>query len=586
MQKFKKHLTLKTSYFIILISLSAWAFIAFFTMDQLIVIQKQYAKIINISGKQRMLSQKTAFIVKKVYETQDLKQLNHLKELTIKMKKYHDFLISNLTSDYMHSIYFSDPHNLDDKVIKYFKLLDDFIENEEYDIISHIELYSLELLPKLEYAVDEFERESNRNTSDLQFREYIILIGTLLTLLVQLIFIMLPTLKLIKDSEKKLKNYNKKLENEVELKTKEIIKKNEKTKFYIDNIHSLLIALDNHGNVQMINKYACEVLGHEEKDILGRNWFHIGVVPNQELAKLKAIFKSIVSGKAQILENAIEHKLIDKNNEEKLFTWANAVLIEEDQIVGVLLSGIDISDQRKQERILIEQQKLASMGEMIGNIAHQWRQPLSVITTLSSGLKLQKEFGILEDQKLYESLDKITDSSEYLSKTIDTFRNFLKDNKELRESILQDGILQALDIVRPSIDNNHISIFNNLDEIEPIKLQLVMGELVEVIINILNNAKDAHIDKKTNEPWIKIYLEKKEETIQISIEDNAEGIPEEIIERIFEPYFTTKHESQGTGLGLHMSHKIITESLGGKLFVKNTKYGAKFLIVIPIKNNK
>ena len=218
MQKLKSYLSLKTSYFIIFISLSAWAFFAFFTMNELIEIQKQYAKIINISGKQRMFSQKTAFMVKRVFETNDLKNLKHLKELITLMKKDHNFLISNLTSEYMRDIYFKEPYNLNENVTNYFKLLDEFIENEENDIINHIEVYAFDLLPKLDYAVNEFEKESNFNTQELQKREYFILIGTLLTLLIELIFIMLPTLKLIKDSDKKLRNYNKKLQKEVDIK--------------------------------------------------------------------------------------------------------------------------------------------------------------------------------------------------------------------------------------------------------------------------------------------------------------------------------------------------------------------------------
>jgi PAS domain S-box-containing protein len=584
MQKLKRYLTLKTSYFIIFISLSAWAFFAFFTMNELIVIQKQYAKIINISGKQRMLSQKTAFMVKRVFETNDLKHLKHLEELIALMKKDHNFLISNLTSEYMSNIYFNKPNNLNNEVLNYFKLLDEFVQNEERDIINHIEAFAFNLLPKLDFAVNEFEKESNKNTSELQQREYFILIGTLLTLIIELIFIMLPTLKLRKESEKKLKHYNKELKNEVERKTQEILKEYERRKFYLDNIHSLLIALDTNGNIKMINKYACDILGYNYKDLVGKNWFKIGVVPESELNKLKLIFKNIIAGRVDIQDKSIEYKLLDKNHEEKLFTWANATLEDHGQTTGILLSGIDISDQRKQERVLAEQQKLASMGEMIGNIAHQWRQPLSVITTISSGVKLQKEYGILEDEKLYESLDKITESSEYLSKTIDTFRNFLKENKESKKGILQEGLLQAIDIVRPSLDNNHINLIHNIDEIEDIEIKLVMGELVEVIINILNNAKDAHIGKDIENPWIKIKLHKGRKYIQITIEDNAGGIPNEIISRIFEPYFTTKHESQGTGLGLHMSHKIIAESLDGQLSVKNTKYGAKFFIDIPLKN--
>jgi C4-dicarboxylate-specific signal transduction histidine kinase len=116
-------------------------------------------------------------------------------------------------------------------------------------------------------------------------------------------------------------------------------------------------------------------------------------------------------------------------------------------------------------------------------------------------------------------------------------------------------------------------------------IEIVEGELIQVFINILNNAKDVLIEKQIDEKWIKIEISKKDELAIVTIEDNAGGIKKEILAKIFEPYFTTKHQSQGTGLGLHMSHKIISESCSGKLFVTNTQYGAKFTIEIPLQQN-
>ena len=154
--------------------------------------------------------------------------------------------------------------------------------------------------------------------------------------------------------------------------------------------------------------------------------------------------------------------------------------------------------------------------------------------------------------------------------------------KELKVVILQTKIKKALDIVEASLRSNHIELITNLDEFEPIEYQLVMGELTQVLINIINNAKDALKDTNMDEKWVKLLLEKQRDKIVISIEDNGGGIQEDIAAKIFEPYFTTKHKSQGTGLGLYMSYKIVTESLHGKLYVKNASEGAKFYIELPI----
>ena len=252
----------------------------------------------------------------------------------------------------------------------------------------------------------------------------------------------------------------------------------------------------------------------------------------------------------------------------------------------ILMNG-KIKDREKLNRIKDKQiynsSKMARMGEMIGNIAHQWRQPLSVISTAASGILVQKEYGVLTDEKFKFYCDSIVDSTQHLSETIDTFRNFIKDKKERKEIILQDEINSTLKILETSLSNNHIQLFNNIDVSSPLKVTVSMGELAQVIINIIQNAKDILVEKKIVSPTITIELKVIDQRALITIEDNAGGVPESIITKIFDPYFTTKHQSQGTGLGLHMSYRIVNESLKGELSIKNTQNGAKFYIFLPLK---
>ena len=227
-----------------------------------------------------------------------------------------------------------------------------------------------------------------------------------------------------------------------------------------------------------------------------------------------------------------------------------------------------------QERALIEQSKLASMGEMIANIAHQWRQPLSMISTAATGTIVQMESNMLSQEQILGKLETINDQAQYLSQTIDTFQNYLKEKKERRIVNLQTRIQKAIDIVSINLKNSFISLETNINEIEQIEYELVVGEFVQVLINILNNAKDALVKNSDEDKWIRILLLKESQKIVVSIEDNGGGIEEDILPHIFEPYFTTKNKSQGTGLGLYMSHQIVTQSLRGKIYAQNTKVGS------------
>ncbi len=243
-------------------------------------------------------------------------------------------------------------------------------------------------------------------------------------------------------------------------------------------------------------------------------------------------------------------------------------------------------EKKQKEDLLFQQSKMAAMGEMLGNIAHQWRQPLSNISIASTGTKIQKEMNCLSDEQLYSALTSINDSAQYLSQTIEDFRSFFNpsDNK-MNKFFIDDCLNKTLSLVKTQFISKNIEIIKNIENFELLSIE---NELIQVLINILNNARDSLVINQKEKKLIFINTYKKEDISYIEILDNAGGIENNIIDRIFEPYFTTKHKSQGTGIGLYMSEEIVRTHLNGNITASNEKYlydgieykGAKFTITI------
>ncbi|MDC0932457.1 hybrid sensor histidine kinase/response regulator [Arcobacteraceae bacterium] len=247
-----------------------------------------------------------------------------------------------------------------------------------------------------------------------------------------------------------------------------------------------------------------------------------------------------------------------------------------------------MEENRQKDLKLNEQSKLVSMGEMIGNIAHQWRQPLSVISTGITGMQLEKEYGLLTDEKFNKTCDVINSNAQYLSKTIDDFRNFVKGERIKKLFNLKNDIESFLHLVEGSIKNENINVILTLDE--NITIDGYENELTQCFINIFNNAKDALANQEDTNRLVFISTEQLNKQIIIKIKDNGGGILPEALTRVFEPYYTTKHQSQGTGLGLHMTYNLIVDGMGGTLDVYNREFeydgykqkGAEFIIKFPL----
>ena len=276
------------------------------------------------------------------------------------------------------------------------------------------------------------------------------------------------------------------------------------------------------------------------------------------------------------------HKHIEINTNDEFKDLANNINEMAKQL------DKEIQENRSKTKLLSEQSKMASLGEMLGNIAHQWRQPLSVISSAATGSKLQKEMEMLEDKDFYRAMDSINNSAQYLSQTIEDFRGFFNPNNiKIREIEISKTIKKVLNIVNSQFAAKNIKIIKNINNIT---LKSIENELIQVLINILNNSKDALLDKEAENKLIFIKTYKKDDILCIEVLDNAGGIKDDVIDKVFEPYFTTKHQAKGTGIGLYMSHDIVINHLKGNITVSNENFiyedvnyiGAKFTIEINL----
>jgi C4-dicarboxylate-specific signal transduction histidine kinase len=241
-----------------------------------------------------------------------------------------------------------------------------------------------------------------------------------------------------------------------------------------------------------------------------------------------------------------------------------------------------LKELKEKEEFLFQKAKMADMGEMIGNIAHQWRQPLAINNTILSILKEKSQMEILDPKELLEKLEEMERNIQYMSKTIDDFMRFYHPAKKKTVFCVSDVIEHALTIMRPILKKNSIGLdFTYSDDAY---VKGYMNEYTQVVVALLTNAKDALIERDINDAHIEVILEEEDGNIVLTISDNAGGIPEAYIHRIFDPYFTTKHKSMGTGLGLYIAKMIIEKNMGGILKVENHQEGAAFKIYLEKVN--
>ncbi|GFO56639.1 hypothetical protein GMSM_36460 [Geomonas sp. Red276] len=298
----------------------------------------------------------------------------------------------------------------------------------------------------------------------------------------------------------------------------------------------------------------------------------------------------IDAGRAQIVELLLAtYELAADKNQELLATQHSLSRLnrELEQRVAERTAALTretaerlqaMEELRKKDEVLIQQSRQAAMGEMLGNIAHQWRQPLNAVGLLVQDLTLSHEYGTFTPDHLYASTTKIMQLVRHMSQTIDDFRNFFAPDRQKSEFDLAPVVERTLALVNGSLNDKGIVV-----EVRSGEAPRVAGypnEFSQVLLNIFSNSMDAFSTARCRDPRIEVRLFGEGGKAVLTIADNAGGIPDEVIGRIFEPYFTTKEQGKGTGIGLFMAKNIVEKSMNGSITARNVAGGAEFRIEV------
>ena len=359
--------------------------------------------------------------------------------------------------------------------------------------------------------------------------------------------------------------------------------------FSIDKFTDFSWKVDEQGIYIYVSGEVEKILGYSNEEIIGKTPFHF--MEEKEAEKISKIFHEIVNKKAPIKN--LENWAVSKSgNRICWLTNGMPIYDVDDNFIGYVGVDKDITQSKLleenlkvQQELVVQQSRMAQMGEMLSMIAHQWNQPLSSISAIAIDIQLGIEFGEdlstkeaqqLNQEKLLKKMNNIQEYIGHLSNTIYDFKNFFSPNKKQIETTLNSLCEKALTIIEPLVKVQNVCIERSCKQVYPV--QTFNTEMIQVFLNIFKNILSNFEEKKIEIPMIHIYCSKN----TISIEDNGGGIEDAIIDKIFEPYFTTKDENHGTGLGLYMSKIIVHEHHKGTIEVHNIKDGACFTITLPV----
>lgn len=235
----------------------------------------------------------------------------------------------------------------------------------------------------------------------------------------------------------------------------------------------------------------------------------------------------------------------------------------------------EVEKNREKEQMLSQQARFAAMGEMISYIAHQWRQPLNALGLLLANIKDAHAYGELDDRYLEETTNKGGQLVEKMSTTIDDFRNFFRPNRKMEDFSVAEAVKSSVSLVEGGFRSSAIDLDIKVDGVGNIRGYV--GEFQQVMVNLLSNAKDSIVERKVRAGRVVVHILREADLVRVSVRDNGGGIAEDVIGKVFDPYFTTKEA--GTGIGLYMARLIVEKHMSGRIEVRNVEKGAEFSIV-------
>lgn len=334
---------------------------------------------------------------------------------------------------------------------------------------------------------------------------------------------------------------------------------------------------DEDGKVIMINRVWKELTGYSysEIDTIDK-WLKKAY--GKKMPQVKEYIDKLFLMNRKV-NNSGEYSITTKNGDTVIWQFSTSPLGVIDKKQVMIASAMDITELKKKDKLMMVQSRHAAMGEMIGMIAHQWRQPISIISMIANNMLLDMALGNFNSNKAENYSKDILEQTKHLSKTIDDFRNFFKQDKEVSKIRIKTIIDETYSIVKDSLINNNIEF--NISNKSKSEINAYPRELMQAFVNIINNAKDALLLKEIKNAFIEVTLYEDENYVNTKICNNGGSIPEDILFKIFDPYFTTKDEKTGTGLGLYMSKMIVEEHLKGILEVSNTENGVCFIVRLP-----
>ncbi|XOB61532.1 ATP-binding protein [Campylobacterota bacterium DY0563] len=418
-----------------------------------------------------------------------------------------------------------------------------------YFIFTFIFFIAFDTIIKFLFINNEFQNNLLEN------KEWIYLTLTTLIIFIFTIFI--------------LKNYRENLENLEEL---------------LDKTPIAIIVSNEDGRVLLINKSFKQLTEYTLEDINSIEKITTKIFGSNTKLIKKSIKLLYLRNKTQ--DNG-EFEILKKNGDKITLNFKTSPFRTINNKKTLITTAIDVTGEKEQHKLLMQELKMSAMDEILQNISHQWRQPLSSISTVSTALRLQNDLGQTSYKDIDNTMEIINNSAQYLSKTIEDFRGFFKPDQKKTHFSINEIFDKSLQVIGNSFEKDSIKFDA---DIKDFKIYNYSNALLQVMLNIFNNSKDSFNKNKATNRVIFIEAYTNEYNLIIQIKDTAGGIPTKILNKVFEPYFTTKHQSVGTGMGLYMSQEMITKHMGGKIWVDNKMFtynsqsytGAVFTISLPI----